>query len=195
MDNKLRPIQIHHDANNHWVCSTYDNNLQRVLLYDSLNKKQTTMELDTQLALIYATDAMQLSVTVPRIQTQKGGYDCGLFAFASATCIAAGIDPMTQTWDQTAMRAHCIQCIKSGIASPFPSSTRGLRTGRLPQPRQFIIDLICDCNLPEYAYNSSKNEGSARAVQCDGCNFWFHNYCYGLPDSSVNDPFLCRSCY
>ena len=43
------------------------------------------------------------------------------------------------------MRTHCIQCIKSGIASIFPYSTRGLRTGKLPEPRQFILDLICDC--------------------------------------------------
>ena len=58
------------------------------------------MELDTQLAQIYGTPSMQLDVTVPRIQTQSGGYDCGLFVLSSATCIAAGIDPMSQTWDK-----------------------------------------------------------------------------------------------
>ena len=138
---------------------------------------------------------MQLNITIPRIQIQKGAYDCGLYALASATCIAAGIDPMTQTWDQKSMRTHCIQCIKSGIASLFPSSTRGLRTGKLPKPRQFILDLICDCNLPEYAYTSLKDGTDTRVVQCDGCKFCFHNHCYSLSDTTVSGIFICRSCY
>ena len=78
--NEQPAIQVHYDGNNDWFCTTYDINLERVLLHDSLNKKQTTMELDTQLAQIYATYSMQLNITIPRIQIQKGAYDCGLYA-------------------------------------------------------------------------------------------------------------------
>ena len=40
--------------------------------------------------------SMQLVVTISRIRLQKGRNDCGLFALATATCIAAGIDPVSQ---------------------------------------------------------------------------------------------------
>ena len=56
-------------------------------------------------------DSMQLVVTVPRIQLLKGGNDCGLFTLATSTCVAAGIDPVSQTWNQEEMRAHCMQCL------------------------------------------------------------------------------------
>ena len=82
------------------------------------------MELDTQLYQLYATELMQLNVIVSRIQRQKGSYDCGLFALATATCIAVGVDPVTQTWDQNKMRAHCNDCIQNERASLFPASTR-----------------------------------------------------------------------
>ena len=152
------------------------------------------MELDTQLAQLYATESMQLNVIVPRTQRQKEPYDCGLFALATATCIAAGVDPVTQTWDQNNMRAHCNDCIQKERASLFPASTRGMRTGKLPQSHQFTVDLICDCKLPEFAFNKSNQETVTHAIQCDGCNFWFHNHCYGFPNKSLNCDFVCRTC-
>ena len=192
MDEQLS-IQIHYNGNYHWLCSTYDIKSRQVLLFDSLNTNKTTMEIDTQLALLYGTESMQIDVIVPRIQKQNGIFDCGLFALATATCIAAGIDPVTQTWNQDEMRAHCIECIRNEHASPFPARTRGLRSGKLPHPHVFTIELICDCRLPEFAFDTSENI-ITRAVQCEICTFWYHNHCYGLPNESISGNFSCRSC-
>ena len=79
---------------------------------------------------------MQLDIIVPRLQMQKGMIDCGLFALAIATCIASGIDPMSQSWIQEYMRTHCMQCFELEYASLFPAKTRGLRSGKLPNPQQ-----------------------------------------------------------
>ena len=46
------------------------------------------MNLDTQLALLYADKSMNLEVEVPKIQQQIGGTDCGIFAPAVITAIA-----------------------------------------------------------------------------------------------------------
>ena len=69
----------------------------------------TTMNLDTQLGLLYADKSMQLEVEVPKIQQQVGGTDCGLFAAAVVTAIATGSDPIYLTWIQTKIRDYFIQ--------------------------------------------------------------------------------------
>ena len=132
------------------------------LLFDTLYNDKTTMELDIQLALLYGTDSMQLDIIVPRLQMQKGMIDCGLFALAIATCtLASGIDTVSQSWIQEDMITHCMQCFEL-----FPAKIRGLRSGKLPNPHVFAIDLICDCH-PEYAYDVSGENTDQRVVQCD----------------------------
>ena len=41
----------------------------------------------------------------------------------------------------------------------FPSVTRGKCTGKVPIPHRYTIDCICDCNLSEFAYAGSIEEG------------------------------------
>ena len=75
------------------------------------------------------------------------------------------------------MRAHCRECIQNEHASPFPARTRGLRSGKLPNPHVFTIELVCDCKLPEFAFDTSGEENTTRAVQCVKCTFWYHHRC------------------
>ena len=82
MDEQLS-IQIYYNGDYHWPCSTYDFKNRQVLLFDSLYNNKTTMKLDTQLALLYGTESIQIDVIVPRIQRQNGMFDCGLFALAT----------------------------------------------------------------------------------------------------------------
>ena len=51
------------------------------------------MNLDTQLALLYADNTMKLDIIVPKIQRQAGSKDCGLFAVAVAAATAIGAEP------------------------------------------------------------------------------------------------------
>ena len=154
----------------------------------------TTMNLDTQLALLYADNTMQLEIIVPKIQRQTGSKDCGLFAVAAATATATGHDPVYLTWNQSEMRRHFIKCIETEIVTPFPSKARGTRTGKIPKPHSYTIDCICDCNLPEFAYINSNGNGGSRIIQCDKCGFWFHNQCYNIPNSSLDGSFYCTNC-
>ena len=67
------------------------------------------------------------------------------------------------------------------------SSTRGVRTGKLPEPHQFIINLICKCNLPIYAYVGKSASSVKHTIECDTCGDWFHNECVGFSDRSTID--------
>ena len=105
-----------------------------------------------------------------------------------ATAIAAGINPETQSWNQDLMRAHCFKCIVEENVTPFPINiTRGQRTGKLPRSHQFIINLVCDCNLPLYAYVGDTDSSVKHTVQCHVCGDWYHNECVGFPDRSTID--------
>ena len=151
------------------------------------------MYLDTQLAFLYAGNSMQLEVVVPRIQKHTGITDCGIFAAAVATAIAVGDDPVYLTWNQKEIREHYLRCIETETVTPFPSKTRGIRTGKIPLPYRYTIDCICDCNLPEFAYVKLVGD-TTLTVQCDGCGFWYHNRCYNLPNTSFSGPFKCKNC-
>ena len=70
MAREIQSVQIHHNRNYHWVCSCYDG--KDVYLYDFMFNGNTTMNLDTQLALLYADNTMQLEIIVPQIQRQTG---------------------------------------------------------------------------------------------------------------------------
>ena len=156
----------------------------------------TTMNLDTQLALLYPDKSMQLEVEVPKIQQQVGGTDCGFFAAAVVTAIATGSDPIYLTWIQTKMREHFIKCIETEDITLFPSVTRGKRTGKVPIPHRYTIDCICDCNLfAKFAYAGSiEDVSSTYTIQCDTCSFCYHNRCYHLPNTSISGCFYCKSC-
>jgi len=55
-----------------------------------------------------------MHVCIPKVQTQKGGADCGLFAIANMTALAHGIDPLLVHYDQSKMRVHLIACFEKG---------------------------------------------------------------------------------
>ena len=92
-------IYIHH-ANNHFITST--NKGGRLAVYDSLNintKSSTNSLILAQLAQIYTDDnKIDNPIILNRhhphmIHSQKGSYDCGLFALAYAVDIAFNSDP------------------------------------------------------------------------------------------------------
>ena len=128
MAREIQSVQIHHNRNYHWVCSCYDG--KDVYFYDSMFNGNTIMNLDTQLALLYADSTMQIEIIALKIQRQKDPKDCGLFAVAAATAIATGNDPVYLNWNQSQMRRHFIKCIETEIVTPFPSKARGTRTGK-----------------------------------------------------------------
>jgi len=56
-------------------------------------------------------------VCILKVQTQKGGADCGLFAVANMTALAHGIDPLPVHYDQSKI----ITCFEKGQITLFPT--------------------------------------------------------------------------
>ena len=60
-------------------------------------------------------------VSIPNVQAQKGGTDCGLFAIANMTALAHGQDPSVIHYYQSKMKVHLITCFEKGKLTPFPT--------------------------------------------------------------------------
>ncbi len=78
---RTNSIQTHHiGSRNHWV-TTSSNKTGDVTLYDSLRHgSDLSNDLKQQIAYMYKTDEPQMTVSIARVQQQKGGSDCGLFS-------------------------------------------------------------------------------------------------------------------
>ena len=61
-----------------------------------------------------------MTVSIARVQQQKGGSDCGLFSVAFAFDLAQGIEPQYINYIQSEMRKHLKTCIQQGTLTSFP---------------------------------------------------------------------------
>ena len=118
---RTNSIQIHHiGSRNHWV-TTSSNETGDVTLYDSLRHgSDLSNDLKQQIACMYKTDEPQMTVSVARVQQQKGGSDCGLFSVAFAFDLAQSIEPQYVNYIQSEMRKHLKTCIQQGTITSFP---------------------------------------------------------------------------
>ena len=125
-------IQIHHSIN-HWVTSCYLDG--KVKLYDFLYDRKDGLpeELQQQLKAIYSNAASKgrITVTLPMVQQQKGGQDCGVYAVACLFHLTLGDKPEELHFEQEKMRMHLKKCFESGTVLPFPHFTRRLRTSHV----------------------------------------------------------------
>ena len=62
----------------------------------------------------------EISVNLMSMCKQVGSTDCGLYAIATATAIAFGIDPTTIIFSQDEMRSHLGLCLERSRLEPFP---------------------------------------------------------------------------
>ena len=62
-----------------------------------------------------------IHIELPSHQHQPNGDDCGLFAIASAVCLAEGQDPAEVNWDVHLMRPHLLQCLQKACMDAFPT--------------------------------------------------------------------------
>ena len=123
-------LQIHHSEQaRHWVTSCFLD--EEVKLYNSLppSTKKLTTDLKEQLQAIFATDE-ELAVTVPVVQCQKGGSDCGVFAIAYLFHFALGDKPEELIFDPAKMRGHLAMCFEHRSVFPFPNTPKRSRTSK-----------------------------------------------------------------
>ena len=104
-------VQILHIGTDHWVCISNIGCLPgNVNLYDSLFYDVVSKEVEHQTNYLLGGDLVKLSV--PPVQQQTNGSDCGVFAIAFAVCLAFGNDPRHVNFDIKNMRPHLATCLK-----------------------------------------------------------------------------------
>ena len=173
--------QIHHNGKQHWVFSfSFKNSItkstasQKVTVYlmDSFYHDEVSPSLQIQLAKLYGYECDSLVVTIPVLQQQKLGPNCGLFAIAHMVEYCNGqyekIDNNTvhKEFDEKLMRKHLSKCLEAQALTPFPKVTVNNY-----QPTVYHLPIClfphC-CSLPEVY---------ADMIQCDRCQKWYHKIC------------------
>lgn len=172
-------IQIHYNGDNHWVVSSSLGG--DVSLYDSNYHGDLVPSLTHQLARMYrgyvqlededGEGMAELCISIPQVQQQLGGYDCGLFAVAFALHIAMNDIPEQMVFEQTVMRQHLHSCFRKKKLEPFPHK----KVDMVPKQHSYLpfyqLELFCSCLMPE-TYDDM--------VACDDCEEWYHLKCIGM---------------
>ena len=155
----------------HWVCmSTISTSPGTVKLYDTLYNTANSIAIRHAChMLMFPGDSV--SFVNEKVQRQLNHDDCGLFALAIATDLCHSVDPVTQSYDQSKLRQHYVNCLESRKMAPFPKTSRRV-IHHLGTEKQTIA-IYCVCRLP-----NDKQE----YVQCFHCHGWYHPSCVNVPE-------------
>ncbi len=123
-----RPMQdlnvyIVFDKTNHWVTAYISKKSNIWYIYDSLaseDNKTISPAIKNQLTKLSMSIRKKTKFRLKKMQKQIGCDDCGLFAIATMTDLACGIDPSQQKYVQESMRGHLAQCFQTNNMMPFP---------------------------------------------------------------------------
>lgn len=115
-------IQVTNDFRSHWRCLYYDG--QNIRVYDSIPGRRSLncfSQAEKEYIQIRFPNVDLSSIVFEKVQDQKDGVSCGLFACAFATTLALGGNPVTITYQKSAMRKHFYKVIEENRLSDFPS--------------------------------------------------------------------------
>ena len=143
-------VQIHFCNGNHWVASSYRN--QIISVYDSRPSRTMSTGLQEQLAHLYGhlESSMEdngLTIHHVPVQRQQGLSDCGPFVIAFALHAALGHDLKDITFDQEKLRGHLLSCFSDGHLAEFPVTSAPVQ--RACKAKVSYVPLYCDCRLPK----------------------------------------------
>lgn len=148
----------------------WENTLSRYL-YDRLFSGMSLFTKEQIAALLFVEDKDDIEVTIPPVQQQSNGTDCGVFAIAFATALCYQLNPASLKFNRQVIRAHLWDSIQNGYLGIFPFEEASSKE----VDRSLTIQVYCDCHLP---YNPNKN----RMAECSECKQWFHKKCQQIPD-------------
>ena len=115
-------IQILNSTGQHWVTLTSIGcEIGKVKIYDS-SFRGVSKRMKTIIQKLLHIPSKHIQIELPSYQQQPNGDDCGLFAIASAVCLAEGQDPAEENWDVNLMRPHLLQCLKNACIKAFPTN-------------------------------------------------------------------------
>ena len=157
--------------------------------YDSLNSsKAVGAEVAKQTAQCLFTESPFLNIFLQPVQQHTNGTNCGLFAIASTTCLANGIDSTTVRFDERKLRIHFLSCMEEKKMTMFPILNYE------PKARQGTnvkLLLHCSCRLP------FDKKDVMNMAKCESCKKLFHHICMKIFTRGLEKPsstWLCCNC-
>ena len=132
------------------------------------------------------------NITIPYIQQQNNGHECGLFAIANMMEFVAsrysGLKEGILQFEfiQSEMR-HYVKCFHQKYMEPFPK--KKLKTLKVIKIVSIDIDLFCFCSVPD-----AKGLGSW--ISCDVCDQWYLQKCEGINGKKIprRKLYTCKKC-
>ena len=94
--------------------------MDKVKIYDS-SFRGVTRRIETIIQKLLNIPSKHIQIELPPFQKQPNGDDCGLFAIASAVCLAEGQGPSEVNWDVHQMRTLLLECLQKGCLEKFPT--------------------------------------------------------------------------
>ena len=172
-------LQVIHVRKSHWAALQISGS--DISVYDSL---YTSISKDTfeVIAQLVRCKDKTISVNVMNVAKQSGSTDCALFALASVTCLALGIDPVTVVYDQQQLRAHFVSTLESGHVTAYPVLKKRRPAARVHKVETCTV--YCYCRMPD--------DGDMM-VCCDKCDGWFHFKCLKIRPSD-STTWFCDKC-
>lgn len=111
-------LQVIHTRGDHWIlASNIGCKDSAVNVYDSVYRS-----IDEATSTVITTLFQASTLKIIESQKQEGKTDCGVFAIATATALAHGVNLSTYTFLQSAMRSHLVNCFKENLMTLFPCS-------------------------------------------------------------------------
>ncbi len=157
-----------------------------VQVYDSMQSPSLDLATKKVICCITKPNAT-LTIDFIKLIAQENLDDCGVYALAYATELAAGCDPATAVWDTKGMRQHLIKCFERGEMERFPVQRRRRITLGRRVHCTALEDIHCVCKMP--------NEEDIPMIMCDCCRKWFHGECVGIDISShCKKQWHCKEC-
>ncbi len=134
-----------------------------------------------QLCALIHSDAKEIIIHFPRVQTQRGSSDCGLFSIAFITTLCSGFDPSEILYNQGLFRDHLCRCIENREITPFPCT---LKKRQHSIQQQQVVLIYCLCRQPE----------GGTMAECNKCLEWFHEECVHFPKNIKQIQWSCPRC-
>ena len=187
-------IQIIH-IENHWV-TVASREENEVSYFDSLFSGYIKDLVLRNIATMSQSQEPNLRIKVAECQQQGNSVDCGLFAVAFATDLAADTDPTLKNFDASLMRSHLLNCLEANEMKPFPVTKKRYKKCK---PSLITQDVYCFCR-DIYIESDVAKSGNFMA-NCSSCDEWYHRKCVknGIPikvfkSEMEAEKWLCPKC-
>jgi len=113
------------NTGSHWVClSNIGCSSGQINVFDSFRGATVKpVAIEHSCRMLNSPDSV-VTMVRQKVQIQRNGHDCGLFALAFATELCHGFSPVTCSYDDDSLRSHLVQCLENQHMSVFPRTHR-----------------------------------------------------------------------